>query len=268
MVMNLLSIVLCLFVANPGAPGDGKGASIEKARKALEPLDKEFDAARVRLNVKLVDLRGTDAYKETRKARDFEKTRELSEKITEPFYEMWRERYRKVSAGYVGSEGELACADSMLNRRVVEDPGALVSRLVRAHVKSPHLLPIAKGFPRFGYTLPKDEYQALLQRVIDESPLVEIQAYAYYARAMTVRYNRNAPAADHKRAGADMAKVVELMPADSLLSMRARGPEFENTRLQIGKEVPDIEGVDLDGEKFKLSDYRGKVVVLDFWGHW
>jgi hypothetical protein len=22
------------------------------------------------------------------------------------------------------------------------------------------------------------------------------------------------------------------------------------------------------GRKFKLSDYRGKVVLLDFWGHW
>ena len=46
MVMNLLSMILCLFVALPGASGDGEGTSIEKARKALEPLDKEFDAAR------------------------------------------------------------------------------------------------------------------------------------------------------------------------------------------------------------------------------
>jgi cytochrome oxidase Cu insertion factor (SCO1/SenC/PrrC family) len=36
----------------------------------------------------------------------------------------------------------------------------------------------------------------------------------------------------------------------------------------IGKVAPDIEGVDVDGKKFKLSDYRGKVVVLDFWGDW
>jgi hypothetical protein len=27
-------------------------------------------------------------------------------------------------------------------------------------------------------------------------------------------------------------------------------------------------GNDIDGNRFKLSDYRGKVVVLDFWGHW
>jgi hypothetical protein len=38
--------------------------------------------------------------------------------------------------------------------------------------------------------------------------------------------------------------------------------------LSISQLAPDIEGEDLDGVKFKLSDYRGKVVVLDFWGHW
>lgn len=39
-------------------------------------------------------------------------------------------------------------------------------------------------------------------------------------------------------------------------------------RLIVGRIAPDIEGVDLDDVSFKLSDYRGKVVVLDFWGDW
>jgi hypothetical protein len=38
--------------------------------------------------------------------------------------------------------------------------------------------------------------------------------------------------------------------------------------LAVGKTVPEIDGPDLDGKEFKLSDYRGKVVMLDFWGHW
>ena len=38
--------------------------------------------------------------------------------------------------------------------------------------------------------------------------------------------------------------------------------------LEIGNYAPDIEGTDLDGNAFKLSDYRGKVVMLDFWGDW
>jgi peroxiredoxin len=33
-------------------------------------------------------------------------------------------------------------------------------------------------------------------------------------------------------------------------------------------KAPDIEGKDMDGVAFKLSDFRGKVVVLDFWGFW
>jgi predicted Zn finger-like uncharacterized protein len=38
--------------------------------------------------------------------------------------------------------------------------------------------------------------------------------------------------------------------------------------LNIGNLAPEIEAEDLDGVNFKLSDYRGKVVLLDFWGHW
>ncbi len=38
--------------------------------------------------------------------------------------------------------------------------------------------------------------------------------------------------------------------------------------LAVGKPAPEIEGKGLDGKTFKLSDYQGKVVVVDFWGSW
>lgn len=31
------------------------------------------------------------------------------------------------------------------------------------------------------------------------------------------------------------------------------------------KPAPEIRGIDADGKSFQLSDYRGKVVLLDFW---
>ena len=43
---------------------------------------------------------------------------------------------------------------------------------------------------------------------------------------------------------------------------------FELRFLSKGKPAPEIEAEDLGGMKFKLSDYRGKVVLIDFWGHW
>ncbi|GIW55628.1 MAG: hypothetical protein KatS3mg082_2032 [Nitrospiraceae bacterium] len=45
--------------------------------------------------------------------------------------------------------------------------------------------------------------------------------------------------------------------------------ELENLqKFGIGQIAPEIEAEDIDGVVFKLSDYRGKVVMLDFWGHW
>ena len=49
---------------------------------------------------------------------------------------------------------------------------------------------------------------------------------------------------------------------------KCTGTLFELRNLLIGNTAPDIEAEDLDGQSFKLSDYRGKVVVIDFWGDW
>ena len=38
--------------------------------------------------------------------------------------------------------------------------------------------------------------------------------------------------------------------------------------LAIGKPAPEIDAPGLDGKTMKLSDHRGKVVVLVFWGSW
>jgi hypothetical protein len=43
---------------------------------------------------------------------------------------------------------------------------------------------------------------------------------------------------------------------------------FELHNLAIGKVAPDIVGEDINGKPMKLSDLRGKVVLLDFWGDW
>ncbi len=64
----------------------------------------------------------------------------------------------------------------------------------------------------------------------------------------------------------DYAEVRD--PRGILLGPRADSALFELEHLQIGMVAPDIEAEDIGGTTFKLSDYRGKVVVLDFWGHW
>jgi len=45
-------------------------------------------------------------------------------------------------------------------------------------------------------------------------------------------------------------------------------PALADARPSIGHPAPAITGTDIDGAPFALSDYAGKVVLLDFWGNW
>ena len=37
---------------------------------------------------------------------------------------------------------------------------------------------------------------------------------------------------------------------------------------KVGSEAPDFSGKTIDGKDIKLSDYKGKVVLIDFWASW
>ena len=66
--------------------------------------------------------------------------------------------------------------------------------------------------------------------------------------------------------GMDSSKTIAELASRSFKTYEKR--LLAKQRIAVGKTVPEIEGPDLDGTNFKLSDYRGKVVLLDFWGDW
>jgi peroxiredoxin len=68
-----------------------------------------------------------------------------------------------------------------------------------------------------------------------------------------------------EEAAAQYGDVLTFLPAFGTIADQAGRELFELRDLTVGKTVPEIAGDDLDGKPFKLSDYRGKVVVLDFW---
>jgi AhpC/TSA family len=52
---------------------------------------------------------------------------------------------------------------------------------------------------------------------------------------------------------------------DGPVGKKARSELNDLRYLSVGKAAPEVKGTDQDGKHFKLSDYKGKVVLLDFW---
>lgn len=69
-----------------------------------------------------------------------------------------------------------------------------------------------------------------------------------------------------------MKKVIALIVFVGLIGYTVYTTAFTEKTAVVGLEkgnlAPDFELVTLDGDKVKLSDYRGKKVLLNFWASW
>ena len=73
---------------------------------------------------------------------------------------------------------------------------------------------------------------------------------------------------DHTELVALLKSVLEDEHADEKTIESAKKYWFQLETLAIGKPAPEIEGEDTNGISFKLSEYRGKVILLYFWINW
>src|SRR5262245_4598692 len=182
--------------------------------------------------------------------------------------------------------------------RDVARPRAFVL-LRRDHIRSDKLGPLCE---RISYGLCA-EYESFLREVLEKNPHKQVRAQACLALArflsnrslrLDVVLEQPALAREFvdlygkdyleglrredrtKAAGEAEALLVRAtrdhgdvkLPDGVTVAEKAEPELFGLRHLSVGKVAPDIEGVDQDGVKFKLSDYRGKVVLLDFWSEY
>jgi hypothetical protein len=171
--------------------------------------------------------------------------------------------------------------------------------LARDHLRSDRLGPLCE---RISYGLCA-EYETFLRAVLEENPHKEVRARACLALARYLHnralrldliaeqtglsrefadlfgkgYLDRLRREDRGRAVAEAEHLLERAMQDfgdvklaggETVAEKAEPELFGIRHLSVGKVAPDIEGVDQDGVRFKLSDYRGKVVLLDFWSEY
>jgi hypothetical protein len=175
--------------------------------------------------------------------------------------------------------------------------------LIRDHLLSPKIGPLCS---RLSHEIRDDGAMITLRRVLAENPSKEAQAQAALALAKLfqerARWARNLHkddlAASEEIFGKDFVTFLKNAnagalekEAEDLLERIQKDKDFSETtvprgdskirlgdlasrelfqmrHLQPGKLAPEIAGEDIDGTQMRLSDFRGKVILLEFWGHW
>jgi AhpC/TSA family protein len=171
-----------------------------------------------------------------------------------------------------------------------------IAILLRDHVRSDKLGETCKRV-QFGF---RKECETFLRTVLEKNPHRDVQGQACLSLALFLngRLNRldllkDQPEVSRRYEGLygqdyldalrrhDRAKAVAeaeavfeqaaekygdvKLPFGGTVGDNARTELFAIRHLALGKDAPDIEGPDQNGVRFKLSDYRGKVVLLYFW---
>ncbi|HYC76968.1 MAG TPA: hypothetical protein VEI02_04995 [Planctomycetota bacterium] len=143
---------------------------------------------------------------------------------------------------------------------------AMLKDVVEAYLDRPELEQLADALSWRGRALPQAAVDATLKTLAEKSPHASVRAAAWFAVAARLGVGKPTEASKAERR-AILDRLVKEYGATAA-GARAQGEIFEVERLQIGMVAPDHEAVDQHGVAWKLSDYRGKVVVVDFWGYW
>jgi thiol-disulfide isomerase/thioredoxin len=123
--------------------------------------------------------------------------------------------------------------------------------------------------------------QMFLEAVQEKALNKEVQALALYYNGLAKDHRISAaegPDTDEAKVAKARAEAAEMMERAAKMapdakvgdSTLAKVVEIELASIKIapGNPVPEVEGTTPDGKQVKLSSYRGKVVLLDFWATW
>ena len=204
-------------------------------------------------------------YKEYRAASTDEERTKIAEKFPDGS-EVGEKLMSLVAADPAGKDA--AVATKWMLRNVRKEPSEAVTNVIKAQA-------LTEGFDDLALACMYAQSDAIaeaLDLAIEKNPRTKVKAAAAYVRSTSLSANADPDEATKAKRQRYLDLAVqhgaEVMLGKRSLADRAASTIFELENLQIGNVAPDIKGEDIDGVEFALSEYRGKVVVIDFWGDW
>jgi peroxiredoxin len=277
-VSGMLALLAVFALASNRAAGQEDGAETTPEER-FEALTQEYQETVNRYCVGILALET-----EAEKRAFHEKNR--------PRPDRFAPRFLKLAEAHPGADVALDALLWIVANWAHDAPGKrAIEILMKHHVEHEKMRELDCRSLTYGS---RDLAERFLRALVARSPYREVRGRACFALAEKILWEARVLPADGAAEEPDSTPAAASPPpdpearrreaerlylrvaaefgnfehADGTLGAFAQKALHEMRELAVGKPAPEIEGKDLDGKAFKLSDYRGKVVLLVFCGHW
>lgn len=110
-----------------------------------------------------------------------------------------------------------------------------------------------------------DRVLPLLDEIAGRAPFNEYRSSALWTKQELCTKSTNP---EHKVMARKALETLSASFPNTKEGRDAKGLLFRQDKLQVGMPAPEVNTVDEFGNAFKLSDFKGKVTVIAFWGIW
>lgn len=138
--------------------------------------------------------------------------------------------------------------------------------LTEKHLDSPALAELGQMLQYLPQVASPEKAKVYAERLV-KSGNADVRGWAMLAANKETIEKADVAGEPYRSAKAELQKAAEAA-SDAALKGEITTAIDTREKFGIGNVAPDIEGQDLDDVPFKLSDYKGKVIFLDFWGDW
>ncbi|MEW6250913.1 MAG: hypothetical protein AB1716_09720 [Planctomycetota bacterium] len=267
-------------VANPMATSASSPAASQPADEVAQVEQEYRDAYRAFMRAYRAEQRAATQAAAARRTEADEPPAEAEPDWSKLPVEEFAKRFRALAEQHAGRPQAIRALAWLAS-----EPGAVgqfrradaewaLHELTRAHAGRPEV-EHALGYVYYvGVRRLPEAVDALCDRVLAVNRDRQAQASALFYKAL-ILLQRNyvlplspAQREEHRHRALEYLHRIERDYADLETAKLVAGHIYEAEHLQIGMVAPEIIGTDADGRELRLSHFRGRVVLLIFWGLW
>ncbi|MEM7201528.1 MAG: hypothetical protein AAF628_14765 [Planctomycetota bacterium] len=231
-----------------------------KPQTEFDALEAEFDAAwKAYRDQAMAAIKAADEAEEPRPEFD-------RHEPVRPFIPRFREGAEK----HAGTDQAVPYLIWLVDNCAGAEPSlaqTALDTLADDHVASAELQDLGRQLGGVKDWLDAAQADALLAKFEAGSTVADVRGWATFGRHFNTLSEAALDSTEYATARETLSALDESL-GRGMLARRVQAEIGLREQFALGMVAPDIVGMDLDGVEFKLSDYAGKVVFLDFWGDW